>query len=76
MVDNQLNPMETLAHKLQKENGINIKNFEGEEDDTELYDLIPDLKNLVEDKVYDVRKVLPEIINKMNKRNHEKDLNN
>ena len=56
-------------YKLQKENGINIKNFEGDEDDTELYDLIPDLKQLVDNKVGDVRSVLPHIIEKMDKRN-------
>lgn len=56
-------------YKLQKENGINIKNFEGDEDDTELYDLIPDLKDLVINKVEDVRLKIPEIILKMNNRN-------
>ena len=56
-------------YKLQKANGINIKNFEGDEDDTELYDLIPDLKNLVDNKVKDVRNILPEIVEKMDKRN-------
>ena len=61
--------------KLQKENGINIKNFEGDEDDTELLDLIPDLKFLVENKIDDVRKILPEIIQKMNERNKEREIN-
>lgn len=59
-------------YKLQKENGINIKNFEGDEDDTELYDLIPDLKDLVINKVGDVRLKIPEIILKMNNRNKVK----
>lgn len=59
-------------YKLQKENGINIKNFEGDEDDTELIDMIPDLKNLVIEKVEDVRNKLPEIIERMNNRNKSK----
>jgi len=59
-------------YKLQKENGINIKNFEGDEDDTELLDLIKDLKDLVINKISDVRKKIPEIIEKMNNRNKAK----
>ena len=62
-------------YRLQKENGINIKNFEGEEDDTELIDLINDLKNIVENNVDDIRKGLPEIILKMNLRNKNNLLN-
>lgn len=56
-------------YKLQKENGINIKNFEGDENDSELYELLPDLKNLVNINIKDVRDILPEIIEKMNLRN-------
>lgn len=59
-------------YKLQKENGINIKNFEGDEEDTELLDLIPDLKDLVINKIDDVRIKLPEIIEKMNNRDKAK----
>ena len=62
-------------YRLQKENGINIKNFEGDEDDTELIDLINDLKNIVENNVDDIRKGLPEIILKMNLRNKNNLLN-
>ncbi len=56
-------------YKLQKENGINIKNFEGDEDDTELLDLMQDLKNIVIENVADIRQKLPEIIEKMINRN-------
>lgn len=56
-------------YKLQKENGINIKNFEGDEEDTELLDLIPDLIDIVINKVEDIRNKLPEVISKMNQRN-------
>ena len=59
-------------YKLQKDYGINIKNFEGDEEDTELLDLMPDLKNLVINKVEDVKEKLPEIIQKMNNRNKAK----
>lgn len=59
-------------YKLQKANGINIKNFEGDEDDTELNDLLPDLKYIVENNTEDIRKVLPLVINKMNERNNER----
>lgn len=59
-------------YKLQKENGINIKNFEGDEDDTELIDLLEDLKDIVLNKVDDVRKSLPYIINKMNQRSKQR----
>lgn len=56
-------------YKLQKQNGINIRNFEGDEEDTELLDLMQDLKDLVINKIDDVRMELPEIIEKMNYRN-------
>jgi CTD small phosphatase-like protein 2 len=45
--------------RLQKENGIFIRTFYGEDsDDTALFDLIPILTKIAEDKVRDVRKSL------------------
>ncbi len=55
--------------RLQKDNGLNIKNFEGDENDNELNELIDDLKNLVLLSVDDVRKHVPSIQEKMDKRN-------
>lgn len=53
---------------MHRDNGINIKNFEGDEDDTELTDLINDLRYLVINKVDDVRKYLPDVIANMKKK--------
>jgi CTD small phosphatase-like protein 2 len=55
--------------RLQKDNGLNIKNFEGDENDNELNELIDDLKYLVLLKVDDVRKHMATIQDKMDKRN-------
>ncbi len=54
--------------KLQPDNGINIKNFEGEDMDVELIELIDDLKNIVKFEI-DVRDALPKIREKMQQRN-------
>ena len=60
--------------KLQSENGLNIKNFLGEEDDNELFDLMPDLISkifnidIVLSNEEDVRIPLRSIREKMKKR--------
>ncbi len=51
-------------YKLQDLNGLNIKNFEGDENDSELAELTDDLKRIVIDQV-DVRHALPRIRDKM-----------
>lgn len=48
-------------------NGLNIKNFEGDENDIELIELTEDLKNIVRLEV-DVRDALPKIREKMTAR--------
>ena len=53
--------------KLQKENGIHIKNFEGDENDNEFLEISEDLKNIVKFEI-DVRDALPKIREKMNQR--------
>lgn len=58
-------------YKLQIEHGLNIKNFEGDENDVELYELLGDLKAIVEMKVENVKTVLPKIREKMHTRNSE-----
>lgn len=50
--------------KLQQDHGLNIKNFEGDENDVELLELAEDLKNIVRMEV-DVRDALPKIREKM-----------
>ena len=60
---------------MQKENGLKIKNFNGEEEDRELIYLKNDLlylvnKTIKEDKKGDIRRFLPEIQKKMNDRNN------
>ncbi len=54
--------------RLQKDNGLNIKNFEGDENDNELIELMDDLKYIVVNKLNDVRKHLISIREKMNMR--------
>ena len=54
--------------RLQKENGLNIKNFEGDENDNELIELMEDLKYIVKNKLDDVRTHLISIRQKMNNR--------
>ena len=52
--------------KLQKENGIFIKNFYGEDkNDTALIDLIPILKTIASDPNNDVRKELKRLENEI-----------
>ena len=58
--------------KLQMENGIEIKEFLGEQDDNEL-DLLGDLlMSIIESNLEDIRPVIKDIRNKMNKINEEK----
>jgi TFIIF-interacting CTD phosphatase-like protein len=59
--------------KLQKENGIKIKNFEGDENDNELVELIDDLKYIVDSNCTDVRDYLHIVREKMEKRNNQID---
>jgi hypothetical protein len=49
---------------LQHNHGLNIKNFEGDENDLELFELTEDLKNIVRMEV-DVRDALPKVREKM-----------
>ena len=53
---------------LQKENGLNINDFEGDENDNELHFLLDDLLEIVTQKGLDVRDKLPKIRNKMQQR--------
>ena len=57
---------------LQKENGLKIKNFNGEEEDRELIylknDLIYLMNKTIKEENGDIRKFIPEIQEKMNKR--------
>ena len=55
-------------YKLQPKNGLNISDFEGDENDTELNYLLEDLLSLVKNKDLDVREYLPEIRKKMKMR--------
>ena len=55
-------------YKLQPKNGLNISDFEGDENDTELNYLLEDLISLVKNKDLDVREYLPEIRKKMKMR--------
>jgi hypothetical protein len=59
--------------KLQNEHGLHIKNFEGDENDIELYELVDDLKEIVVNEIEDVRVALPNIREKMIQR-YESDL--
>ncbi len=54
--------------KFNPQNGYNIKNFEGEEDDEELYYLQKELINLAESSPDDVRQYMPILREKMIKR--------
>ena len=56
-------------YKLQPKNGLNISDFEGDENDTELNYLLEDLLSLVKNKDLDVREYLPEIRKKMKRKN-------
>lgn len=47
--------------QFQQANGIHIKNFEGDEYDTELVDITLDLISVANQKVDDVRKYVPKI---------------
>lgn len=55
-------------YKFQPKNGLNISDFEGDENDTELNYLLEDLLSLVKNKDLDVREYLPEIRKKMKMR--------
>ena len=55
-------------YKLQPKNGLNISDFEGDKNDTELNYLLEDLLSLVKNKDLDVREYLPEIRKKMKMR--------
>ena len=55
--------------KFQPNNGIHIKNFEGDENDMEFFELSEDLKNIVRFDI-DVRDALPKIREKMIVRNN------
>ena len=58
--------------KLQTENGIEIKEFLGEQDDNEL-DLLGDLlMSIIESNLDDIRPIIKDIRSKMNKINEEK----
>lgn len=54
--------------RIHKENGLHIKNFEGDENDNELFDIMEDLKVIAKIKLPDVREYLPIIAEKMYKR--------
>ena len=67
IVDNDKNNF-----KLQNDNGIEIKEFLGEQDDNEL-DLLGDLlMSIIESNLDDIRPIIKDIRNKMNKINEEK----
>ena len=58
--------------KLHVDNGIEIKEFLGEQDDNEL-DLLGDLlMSIIESNADDIRPIIKDIKNKMNKINEEK----
>lgn len=54
--------------KLQPDNGIHIKNFEGEEEDEELYYLQKELLLMIENNPDDIRDYLTKIRQSMNNR--------
>ena len=53
---------------LQPENGLNISDFEGDENDNELVFLMNDLLDIVKNNGVDVRKMLPNVRKKMQRR--------
>lgn len=55
-------------YQLQPRNGLNISDFEGDENDSELNYLLEDLLKVVRNKGVDVREFLPEIRKKMQMR--------
>ena len=55
-------------YQLQPRNGLNICDFEGDENDSELNYLLEDLLCVVKNKNLDVRDYLPEIRKKMQMR--------
>ena len=55
-------------YQLQPRNGLNISDFEGDENDSELNYLLEDLLKVVRNKGVDVRDFLPEIRKKMQMR--------
>lgn len=59
-------------YQLQKTNGLNIKNFEGDENDNELIELSEDLKRIVIEEM-EVFNILPSIQEKMCCRNNYAD---
>ena len=54
---------------MHNEHGLHIINFEGDEDDQELYFLLEDLKSIVLKQIENVTFILPFIREKMLKRN-------
>ena len=55
-------------YNLQPDNGLNIIDFEGDENDNELNFLLEDLLEIVKEKNVDVRKKLPDVRKKMKRR--------
>ena len=55
-------------YNLQPDNGLNIIDFEGDENDNELNFLLEDLLEIVKEKNVDVRKKLPDVRKKMQRR--------
>ena len=55
-------------YNLQPDNGLNISDFEGDENDNELNFLLEDLLEIVKEKNVDVRKKLPDVRKKMQRR--------
>ena len=55
-------------YNLQPDNGLNISDFEGDENDNELIFLLEDLMEIVQKKGIDVRTKLPEVRKKMQRR--------
>ena len=55
-------------YNLQPDNGLNIIDFEGDENDNELNFLLDDLLEIVKEKNIDVRKKLPDVRKKMQRR--------
>ena len=54
-------------YKLQKDNGLQIKSWKGDINDTFLKDLVPVLKKIVENNVKDVRTIIVKIKNEIKK---------
>ena len=56
-------------YKLQQDNGLPITSWKGDVNDTALKNLIPILKNIAENNVEDVRKIIVKIKEKLSERN-------